>query len=63
MSLKIKCVDLSCFVLGVQSPGIILMLRKTDDKNMMKDCDHSGLVFLVQLETVVWHTDIKRDFY
>lgn len=49
MSLKIKCVELSCFMLDAQSPGIILML-KTDDKNMMKDCDHSGLVFLVQFE-------------
>lgn len=60
MSLKIKFVKLSCILLSAPSSGCILALRKTDDKNMMKDWDHSGLVFSVQFGTAVWRTDIKR---
>lgn len=49
VSLKIRFVKLSCFICSAQSPGCILILRKTDDERL----DHSGLV-------PVWHTDMKR---
>lgn len=58
MSLKIKLVKLSCFMLSVQSSEYMLSLRKTadKDKSMIKEKDHRSLVLF---ETDVWHTYIK----
>lgn len=30
---------------------------------MIKGCRHSGSVFLLQFQTVVWHTDIKKEAF